>query len=185
MVAHLEVMKWLLGKRLMPGIHIRKGDITDFKVDAIVNAANCQLILGGGLAGAIARRGGPAIQEQCSSGGPIKIGQAAITTAANLPAKFVIHAASMSLGGRTTAQSLAESVRASLKLAEAHNITSIAFPAIGTGIAGFPIDQCAQIMLAIVRQHLKAKSQLKEVYFVLYDGSKYSIFTDCYNKMVT
>jgi hypothetical protein len=94
-----------------------------------------------GLAGVIARKGGQKIQEECNKIGPIKIGEAAITTAGNLPAKYVIHAASMRLGGRTSSESLASSVQACLDIAEKYKLESIAFPAIGTGIARFPIEQ--------------------------------------------
>ena len=160
----------------MTAIHVEKGDITGYRVDAIVNAANNDLILGGGLAGAIARKGGPTIQEECNRKGPIKIGEAAITGAGNLPAKYVIHAASMALGGRTTAASLAGSVRACLKIAEDYRLRSIAFPAIGTGIARFSLTECAKIMLQVVSEHTAATSSLEDVCFVLFDDEAHQTF---------
>src|ERR1035437_862258 len=122
----------------MTNIHIEQGDLTTYKVDAIVNAANNDLELGGGLAGAIARKGGPDIQRECFEHGPVEVGQAAITGAGRLPAKFVIHQASMQLGGLTTADALRTSTAAVLKIAEEKGLRTLAFPATGTGIAGFP-----------------------------------------------
>ncbi len=164
---------------------IEQGDITTWQVDAIVNAANNDLILGGGVAGAIARKGGPAIQEECNKLGPINVGQAAITTGGNLPAKYVIHAASMRLGGRTTAEALANSVQACLNIAVAHNLRSIAFPAIGTGIAGFPVDQCAKILISLILKHLKGQTSLEKIFIVLYDSSTYGTFVETYNSEKT
>src|ERR1700685_565576 len=128
-------------------IEIRPGDITELDVDAIVNAANNDLQLGGGVAGAIRRKGGPRIQAECDEIGPVPVGGAAITSGGNLKARFVIHAASMQLGGKTSPQSLRSSVAHSLRIAAQKNLKTIAFPAIGTGIAGFPMRECAEIML--------------------------------------
>ena len=110
----------------MINISIHQGDLTAWRVDAIVNAANNDLILGGGLAGAIARRGGPTIQQACYAHGPIDVGQAALTTAGDLPARFVIHQASMALGQAPTEESLRRSTAAALALAEEHELASIA-----------------------------------------------------------
>jgi len=151
-------------------IVIQQGDLTEMNVDAIVNAANNDLQLGGGVAGAIRRKGGPAIQEECSRIGSIAIGQAAITTGGKLKARYVIHAASMQLGGRTTAESLRASTHNSLARAAEKSLKTIAFPAVGTGIAGFPMRECAEIMLDEVAKHLKGKTSLEKVYFVLFDG---------------
>src|SRR5882762_1891228 len=126
-------------------ILIQQGDLTETDVDAIVNAANNDLLLGAGVAGAIARKGGESIQQECNEIGSIPVGFAAITGAGNLKAKHVIHAASMGLGGeRTTAKSLQTSTAHSLRLASERGFKSIAFPAIGTGVSGFPMDQCAE-----------------------------------------
>jgi O-acetyl-ADP-ribose deacetylase (regulator of RNase III) len=160
----------------MPNLYIEQGDITGCRVDAIVNAANNDLILGGGLAGVIRRRGGPDIQEACNRHGPIRVGQAAITTAGLLPARYVIHQASMALGGATTEDSLRESTAACLKLADQHGLGSIAFPATGTGIGGFDTRRCAQIMLGEVLRHLRGPTGLEDVHFLLYDEPTLRIF---------
>jgi O-acetyl-ADP-ribose deacetylase (regulator of RNase III) len=167
----------------MTNIHIRQGDSTTCRLDAIVNAANNDLILGGGLAGAIARGGGPSIQEQCTRHGPIAIGQAAITVAGNLPAKYVIHQASMQLGGSTTTESLQSSTRAVLKLAEENHLRTLALPATGTGIAGFGLKECAQIMLEEVHNHRAAGTGLKDVYFILFDEAARRVFQDVHDKL--
>lgn len=155
---------------------LEQGDLTDAGVDAIVNAANNDLELGGGVAGAIRRKGGPAIQAECDSIGSIPIGEAAITIGGKLKARYVIHAASMRLGGRTTADSLRASTRNSLLRAAEKNLNTIAFPAVGTGIAGFPLRDCAEIMLDEVVEHLKGKSSLQQVRFVLFDAPALETF---------
>ena len=157
-------------------IVIEQGDLTEADVDAIVNAANNDLQLGGGVAGAIRRKGGPAIQEECNRIGPIAVGEAAITTGGKLKARFVIHAASMQLGGRTTAESLRASTRNSLARAAEKGLKTIAFPAVGTGIAGFPMRDCAEIMLEEVVEHLQSTTSLEVVRFVLFDGAARDVF---------
>ena len=157
-------------------VHILKGDITEMAVDAIVNAANTDLILGGGVAGAIRRKGGPFIQEDCDRIGRIALGAAVVTTAGNLKALYVIHAASMHQGGQATAQSLQHAVRESLERAEEKALRSIAFPAVGAGIAGYPIARCAEIMLKEVFHHLETRTTLENVYFVLYDDAALEVF---------
>lgn len=162
----------------MIDIHIAQGDITTYRVDAIVNAANTNLILGGGVAGAIARAGGPTIQQECERYGPIELGQAAITGAGHLAARYIIHQASMRLGGRATADSLRRSTEAALALAEAHGVRSIAFPAVGTGFAGFDVRACARIMLDAVRRHEAAGSLITDVHFVLYNADGAAAFAE-------
>jgi O-acetyl-ADP-ribose deacetylase len=162
---------------------LRKGDLTEASVDAIVNAANNDLILGGGVAGAIREKGGPSIQAECDKLGPIPIGEAAITGAGELPARYVIHAASMRLGGSTSAAALRDSTRNSLRRAVEQGLKSIAFPAIGTGIAGFPIERCAAVMLAEIRDHLRSATPLERVEIVLFDDRALSIFNDTLAKM--
>ena len=153
-------------------IILQQGDITGAAVDAIVNAANLELIMGGGVAGAIHKKGGPSIQEECNKLAPIPLGEAAITGAGALKAKYVIHAASMGLKGPlTTRESLLNSVKNSLKRSEEKKIKSIAFPAIGTGIAGFPKEQCAQIMVDTILEHLRKGSSLEKVYIVFFKGN--------------
>jgi len=157
-------------------VEILQGDLTTQDVDAIVNAANNDLLLGGGVAGAIARAGGPAIQAECRKIGPIEVGDAAITGGGQLKARFVIHAASMRLGGRTSADSLRRSTRRSLEIAGERGLRSIAFPAVGTGIAHFPLDDCARIMLEEVATHGRGGTSLQEVRFVLFGDEAEAAF---------
>ena len=159
-------------------IDVVQGDITEQDVDAIVNAANNELILGSGVAGAINRKGGPAIQQECNHHGPINIGEAAITGGGNLKAKYIIHAASMGFNHPTTPESLLSSTKASLVLACEHELMSIAFPALGTGVSGFPVDQCANIMGQVVKDHLRKNPFPKKVAFVLFDQESYDTFTN-------
>ena len=151
-------------------ISLQQGDITDAEVDAVVNAANTQLQLGAGVAGAIRRKGGPTIQQECDAIGPVPLGEAALTRGGQLKASYVIHAASMHLGGLTSEKSLRDATLNSLKRATEKQLTSIAFPAIGTGIAGFPLDRCAAIMLEEVHKHLSGPTSLQQVSFVLFDA---------------
>ncbi|MGH9395901.1 MAG: macro domain-containing protein [Terriglobia bacterium] len=164
-------------------IFFEKGDITEMAVDAIVNAANSDLVLGGGVAGAIRRKGGPTVEEDCERIGPIALGGAAVTTGGNLKAFYVVHAASMRLGEKTSADALRSSVRTSLERAEEKAFKSIAFPAIGTGIAGFPMDECARIMLEETIEHLKSRTSLERIYFVLYDDPALKVFEETYRQM--
>ena len=157
-------------------IVLLQGDLTEMDVDAIVNAANNDLQLGGGVAGAIRRKGGDAIQRECDDIGSIPIGGAAITTGGKLRARFVIHAASMQLGGETTARALRSSTAHALRIAAERGLRSIAFPAVGTGIAGFPIPECARIMLREVVEHLKKPTSLEKIHFVLFDVQTLSEF---------
>ena len=150
-------------------IALQQGDITDAGVDAIVNAANTRLQLGAGVAGAIRRKGGPTIQQECDQIGPVSLGEAALTSGGQLKARHVIHAASMHLGGLTNEGSLRDATVNSLKRAVEKQLTSIAFPAIGTGVAGFPLSRCAQVMLEEVRKHLSGPTTLERVLFVLFD----------------
>jgi O-acetyl-ADP-ribose deacetylase (regulator of RNase III) len=164
-------------------IVLRKGDLTEAAVDAIVNAANNDLMLGGGVAGAIRAKGGPSIQAECDKLGPIPIGEAAITGAGKLRARYVIHAASMRLGGRTSETALRDSTRNSLKRATEQELKSIAFPAIGTGIAGFPIERCAVVMLEEIRDHLRAGTSLERIELVLFDEHGLGVFQHALAKM--
>src|SRR5216684_9358703 len=140
---------------------LQQGDITDADVDAVVNAANTDLQLGAGVAGAIRRKGGPTIQQECNVIGPVPLGEAAITGGGQLRARHVIHAASMHLGGLTSEESLRAATSNSLKRAAEKHLTSLAFPAIGTGVAGFPLARCAQVMLEEVKEHLNGPTTLE------------------------
>jgi len=156
---------------------ILQGDLTEMDVDAIVNAANNDLVLGAGVAGAIHRKGGEEIQKECDEIGSIPVGYAAITGGGKLKARHVIHAASMSLTGvRTTAKSLRTSTAHSLRLAAERNLKSVAFPAVGTGVSGFPMEECAQIMLTEAAQHLQGNTSIEKIYFVLFDTEACDVF---------
>jgi O-acetyl-ADP-ribose deacetylase len=162
----------------MIAVHIETGDITTYHVDAIVNAANNDLFLGSGVAGAIARAGGPSIQEECDRHGPIEVGAAAITGAGTLPARYVIHQASMRLGGQASADSIARSTEAVLKLAEENGLRTLAFPAVGTGVGGFDARKCAQLMIDTVRRHEAAALAITDIYFVLFDADTRAAFVE-------
>ncbi len=169
-------------KRVGSGsIEVVQADITSLAVDAIVNAANNHLILGAGVAGAIRKKGGPSIQEECNRIGPIKVGEAAITGAGELPAKYVIHAAAMG-DEPVSARSLRDSVSDSLRRGEEKGIHSIAFPAIGTGVGGFPIRQCAEIMIELAEQHLKgAGHSINTIIFALFGESDKKVFEEAFS----
>lgn len=158
-------------------IKIVQGDITELKVDAIVNAANNKLVMGGGVAGAIKKKGGKVIEEEAVKKGPIKIGEAVFTKAGSLPAKYVIHAATMGMDFKTDEVKIRESCKNALKVAEELKIKSIAFPALGCGVGGFPLLASAKIISQDVFRHIKEDgSQLKEVIFCLYDKEAFDIF---------
>jgi O-acetyl-ADP-ribose deacetylase (regulator of RNase III) len=164
-------------------IVIQPGDLTEMETDAIVNAANNDLLLGGGVAGAIRRKGGEEIQRECNEIGSIPIGYAAITTGGKLKAKHVIHAASMQLGRNTTAEALRQSTEHSLRIAGERGLKTIAFPAIGTGVAGFPMKECAEIMLREAVRHLETGSSLEKIYFVLFDDEATEAFEGVFRRM--
>ena len=153
-----------------------EGDITELAVDAIVNAANAQLILGSGVAGAIREKGGSSIQEECNRIGGTYVGGAVLTTAGYLKAKHVIHAVGPQLGEGDEETKLRNATMNSLLLAEEYDFKSIAFPAISTGVFGFPVDKCAEIMLTIVVEFLKRPGKLEKVIFCLKGKNNYEIF---------
>ena len=157
-------------------IKIVQGDITDLDTDVIVNAANAQLILGGGVAGAIRLKGGPKIQEECNEIGGTFVGGAVITTGGNLKAKYVIHAVGPRMGEGDEDSKLTNAVLNSLKLTDEHGLKTIAFPAISTGIFGYPIEKCAKIMIFTIKKYLAGETQIKEVIFCLYTNSDYEVF---------
>jgi O-acetyl-ADP-ribose deacetylase len=161
-------------------ITILQGDLTEQDADAIVNAANNDLQLGGGVAGAIRRKGGPSIQMECDRIGPVPLGEAAITTGGNLKARHVIHAASMRLGEATEEANLRLSTRNSLLRASENGLRTIAFPAVGTGIAGFPMRRAAEVMIEEALKHLQGPTSLEEVRFVLHDRPALDTFREVY-----
>ena len=157
-------------------IRLVQGDITELDVDAIVNAANAQLILGGGVAGAIRRKGGPTIQQECNEIRGTYVGSAVITNAGLLKAKKVIHAVGPRMGEGDEDNKLKNATLNSLKLMDKHGLKAIAFPAISTGIFGYPIERCAKIMINTVKDYLKGKTTIDIVFFVLYTSSDFEIF---------
>ena len=166
-------------------IALLKGDITDLAVDSIVNAANSNLQLGGGVAGAIRKKGGPTIQEECDAIGGTPVGTSVITKAGDLPAKYVVHTVGPVMGSQDEDRKLADATRSALELADDKHIRSIAFPAISTGIFGFPKDRCAKVMLSTTIAYLKGGSKLDRVFFCLFDDEMYSIFEEELSKLVS
>ncbi|MGE0882684.1 MAG: macro domain-containing protein [Blastocatellales bacterium] len=171
-------------------IEIRQGDITDQpEIDAIVNAANTDLVLGSGVAGAIRRKGGDIIDEEGQRQAPISLGEAAVTTAGSLPNKYVIHAAAMGYraedrtvpkkpGTASSAEIIRNATINSLRRAEEMKLKSIAFPALATGVAAFPVDECAEVMIGAVRDYAvdNSESSIDLVVFVLFSQGDYEIF---------
>jgi len=157
-------------------IRLIQGDITNLGTDAIVNAANSQLILGGGVAGAIRSKGGSTIQEECNRIGGTFVGGAVITTGGNLKAKHVIHAVGPRMGEGNEDEKLKNATLNSLRLMDDNNLKSIAFPAISTGIFGYPIDRCSKIMIATAKEYLNGNTQVNEVIFCLYTTSDFEVF---------
>ena len=157
-------------------LELEQGDITDTTDDAIVNAANSDLILGAGVAGAIRQKGGPSIQEECNQIGSCPVGNAVITSAGNLPALYIIHAVGPKWGAGDEVEKLRNAALNSLKCAEEKGVTSIAFPAISTGIYGFPIQLAAETLLSAVWQYLSSDTRIKKVKFILFDIESFNIF---------
>ena len=164
-------------------IVLQQGDLTDMDVDAIVNAANNDLQLGAGLAGVIRRRGGESIQRECNEIGMVPVGGAALTSGGKLKARHIIHAASMQLGGHTTTRALRGATAHSLRIASENDFRTIAFPAIGTGVGGFPLSECADVMLHEVVEHLKKPTTVEKVYFVLFDAKALAAFEKMLSEM--
>ena len=157
-------------------LELTEGDITEMETEAVVNAANDRLVLGGGVAGAIRKKGGPEIQEQCDKIGGTFVGGAVITTAGNLKAKYVIHAVGPRMGEGNEDQKLKNATLNSLKLADEKGIKSIAFPAVSAGIFGFPIKRCAEIMLKTTIDYLNGQTGLELVSFCLFGRDSYEVF---------
>ena len=157
-------------------IHLVQDDITELDTEAIVNAANKELILGAGVAGAIRRKGGPQIQIECDLIGGTFVGGAVITTGGKLKARYVIHAVGPRMGEGDEDEKLRNATLNSMKLADQKGLKTIAFPAISTGVFGFPLDRCAAIMLATARDYLQGVTGLKKVVFCLFDEEALSRF---------
>jgi len=154
----------------------QQGDITEAEVDAVVNAANNHLWMGSGVAGAIKTKGGAQIEREAVEKGPIPIGEAVVTSAGRLKAKCVIHAAAMGLDWKTDEAKIRQATLNSLKRAEELKLESIAFPAVGTGVGGFPMDKCAEVMISVTLKLLRTSRHLTKVVFVLFDRSGYEAF---------
>jgi O-acetyl-ADP-ribose deacetylase (regulator of RNase III) len=166
-------------------LELRKGDITDLDVDAIVNPANSLLQLGGGVAGAIRRKGGGSIQEECNRIGGARVGEAVITTGGNLKARHVIHAVGPRNGEGDEERKLRNATLNSLKLADEKGMESIALPAVSTGIFGFPLDRCARVMLSTSIDYLKAGTGLRRVIYCLYDEAALRTFSEELDRLGT
>ncbi len=156
------------------------GDITDLAVDAIANAANSDLWMGSGVAGAIKSKGGQQIEDEALSMGPIRPGEAVMTTAGALPSKYVIHCAGMPPGGRATYWKVLASVQAALNIASDHNLTSIAFPAIGAGVGGLTEEQSAKAIIDGIIQYVRKPRSVKEITLVGFN--KYTC--ECFNSAI-
>jgi O-acetyl-ADP-ribose deacetylase (regulator of RNase III) len=149
-------------------IEVLEADVTALEVDAIANAANTQLLHGGGVAGAISRAGGPAVQAESHERAPIGLGEAVETTAGAMPCRWVIHAATMELGGPTSAEVIRRATASTLRLADELGAKSLALVAFGTGVGGFPLQEAAAIEVEEVRRHLAAgASGLERIVFAV------------------
>jgi O-acetyl-ADP-ribose deacetylase (regulator of RNase III) len=156
-------------------IEVLEGDISTRQVDAVVNAANNELWMGSGVAGAIKARGGVEIEKEAMAQGPIQPGESVVTTGGRLPAAHVIHAAAMGQDLMTSARLIEASTRSALALARDRSFRSIAFPALGTGVGGFPVADCARLMIGVIREQVPTTS-LRRVEFVLFGGRAYNEF---------
>jgi O-acetyl-ADP-ribose deacetylase len=156
-------------------LEVIAADVTKLEVDAIANAANTQLAHGGGVAGAISRAGGPDVQRESSEKAPIGLGEAVETTAGDMPAKWVIHAATMELGGPTSAEIIERATRSTLAKAEELGARSLALVAFGTGVGGFPLDEAARIMVGAAREH---EGDLERIVFAVHGDDAERAFRD-------
>jgi O-acetyl-ADP-ribose deacetylase (regulator of RNase III) len=166
-------------------LQLVEGDITEMATDAIVNAANAQLVLGGGVAGAIRKKGGPEIQAECDKIGGTFVGGAVITPGGKLKAKYVIHAVGPRMGEGNEDDKLRNATLNALKLADEKKLKTIAFPAISTGIFGFPVTRCAEIMLKTAINYLRGTAGLEKVIFCLFDTKSYEVFRNQLERDIT
>jgi O-acetyl-ADP-ribose deacetylase (regulator of RNase III) len=160
----------------MSEIELFLGDITGLELDAIVNAANNHLRMGGGVAGAIKRRGGAEIEKEAVALGPIEVGESVATGAGQLPARWVVHAAVMALDLKTDEEKIRKATRSALKKCAEIGARSVAFPALGTGVGGFPMAKAARIMLQEFRAHLESGRQPGRIVVALIDRKAYGAF---------
>ena len=155
-------------------LEVLQADVTKLEVDAIANAANTRLMHGGGVAGAISRAGGPDVQRESDEKAPIGLGEAAETTAGHMPARYVIHAATMELGGPTSAEIIGRATESTLAKADELGCRSLALVAFGTGVGGFPLDEAARIMVDAARQH--EPGSLERVVFAVHGSDAEAAF---------
>lgn len=160
----------------MASVEVQQADITKVEVDAIANAANTDLRHGGGVAGAIVRAGGRSIQDESDRKAPIGLGEAVETEAGDLPARWVIHAATMVLGGPTSADIIRRATAGTLAKADELGARSLALVAFGTGVGGFPVEEAARIEVEEVRRHLDAGSGLERVVFAVHGAEAREAF---------
>jgi O-acetyl-ADP-ribose deacetylase (regulator of RNase III) len=157
-------------------IEVVRGDITEAKTEAIVNAANNHLWMGSGVAGAIKRKGGEVIEKEAMAKGPIGIGEAVATTAGKLPHKYVIHAAGMGQDAYTDSDIVYRATQTSLKTADDLGVKSIAFPAIGTGVGGMSLSECAEVMIDAINNIESKLNNIELIKFILFDQTGYQAF---------
>jgi O-acetyl-ADP-ribose deacetylase (regulator of RNase III) len=162
----------------MTAIEVQQGDITKLEVDAIANAANTELKHGGGVAGAIVRAGGRSIQEESDAKAPIGLGEAVATDGGELPARWVIHAATMHLGGPTSAEIIRDATAATLRVADELDAQSLGLVAFGTGVGGFPVDEAARIEFEEVRRHLEGGTGLERIVFCVFGAEARRAFEE-------
>ena len=160
----------------MADVEVRQADVTRLEVDAIANAANTDLRRGGGVAGAIVRAGGRSIQDESDRAAPIELGDAVATGAGELPARWVIHAATMHLGGPTSADIIRRATASTLRVADELRAKSLGLVAFGTGVGGFPVEEAARIEVEEVRRHLDSGSGVERVVFCVFGDDAKSAF---------
>jgi O-acetyl-ADP-ribose deacetylase (regulator of RNase III) len=162
-------------------IEVQQADITKLQVDAIANAANTELRHGGGVAGAISRAGGPAVQAESEERAPIELGEAVATTGGEMPCRWVIHAATMVLGGPTSAEIIRNATASTLAKADELGARSLALVAFGTGVGGFPLEEAARIEVEEVRRHLDRGSGLERIVFAVRGDDAEAAFRSAMN----
>ncbi len=159
----------------MARLEVEQADVTKLAVDAIANAANTRLAHGGGVAGAIARAGGPDVQRESDERAPIGLGEAVETTAGLMPSRWVIHAATMELGGPTSEAVIERATRSTLEVAERLGCRSLALVAFGTGVGGFPLEDAARTMVGVAREH---GGELERIVFAVHGAAAERAFRD-------
>ena len=159
----------------MAELEVARADVTKLEVDAIANAANTELKHGGGVAAAISRAGGPELRRESDEKAPIGLGEAVETTAGDMPARWVIHAATMKLGGPTSAEIIERATRSTLQQAERLGASSLGLVAFGTGVGGFPVEDAARIMVGAAREH---EGELRRIVFAVHGEAAERAFRD-------